>query len=124
MIHISQQNVSARPEEYNEQGFMVVRECQAAAQRLMAANYHPAPVVAHNGAEAEKAELQRFVDPALNILEPITDLHGVIESLLIVVLVDSRHTKSIFAPPLLGAGLCPERVLYAAKRPPQITPQP
>lgn len=61
MLHISQQNIASRPEEYNEQGFVVVRDCQAAAQRLMAANYFPAPVVGHNSAETEKAELQRYV---------------------------------------------------------------
>ncbi|KAJ5239753.1 hypothetical protein N7468_004372 [Penicillium chermesinum] len=61
MMHISQQNVASRPEEYNEEGFVVVRECQAAAQRLMAANYQPAPVVGSSGAETEKAELQRVI---------------------------------------------------------------
>ena len=59
LLHISQQNVDAAPEDYYEEGFVVLRECLAAAQSLMAANYHPCPVTGQGNAETEKAELQR-----------------------------------------------------------------
>jgi len=60
LLHISQQDVPIHPQEAHEEGFVVLRECLAAAQGLMAANYHPAaPVPGHGNAETEKAELQR-----------------------------------------------------------------
>ncbi len=62
LLHISQQQADASPEEYHEEGFTVLRECHAAAQRLLSANYHPCPVTGTGNAETEKAELQRYAD--------------------------------------------------------------
>ncbi|KAJ5095377.1 hypothetical protein NUU61_004733 [Penicillium alfredii] len=61
LLHISQQNVDAAPEDYWDEGFVVLRECLAAAQGLMSANYHPSPVSGQGNAETEKAELQRVI---------------------------------------------------------------
>ncbi|KAJ5594821.1 uncharacterized protein N7459_001029 [Penicillium hispanicum] len=61
LMHIPQQNVDARPDEYYEEGFAVLRECLAAAQNLMAANYHPCPVTGRGNPETERAELQRVI---------------------------------------------------------------
>lgn len=60
LLHISQQQADASPEEYHEEGFTVLRECHTAAQRLLSANYHPCPVTGTGNAETEKAELQRY----------------------------------------------------------------
>lgn len=59
LLHISQQQVNVPPEDFHEEGFAVLRECHAAAQRLLSANYQPCPVSGHDNAETEKAELQR-----------------------------------------------------------------
>lgn len=59
LLHISQQQVAVPPEDYNEEGFVVLRECHTAARNLLSANYHPSPVSGHGNAETEKAELQR-----------------------------------------------------------------
>jgi hypothetical protein len=65
LLHISQQQVEASQEEYWEDGFVVLRESQASAQTLMAANYQPRPVTGQGNAETEKAELQRYTEPEL-----------------------------------------------------------
>lgn len=62
LIHISEQQVTVPPEDYNEEGFVVLRECHAAAQSLLSADYHPYPVSGRGNAETEKAELQRYLD--------------------------------------------------------------
>lgn len=70
LLHISQQQADASPEEYYEDGFTVLRECHAAAQRLLSANYQPCPVTGTGNAETEKAELQRYaaaLSPQLHI---------------------------------------------------------
>lgn len=59
LVHIPQQNVNAQPDEYYEEGFVVLRECLTAAQSLMTAHYHPLAVTEPGNAETEKAELQR-----------------------------------------------------------------
>ncbi|CAL5872458.1 uncharacterized protein PFLUO_LOCUS6722 [Penicillium psychrofluorescens] len=61
LMHIAQQNVQVHPQEAHEEGFVVLRECLAAAQGLMAANYNPAPMSGRASAELEKAELQRVI---------------------------------------------------------------
>ncbi|KAJ5155602.1 hypothetical protein N7492_008405 [Penicillium capsulatum] len=61
LLHIPQQNVQVSAEDYYEEGFAVLRECLAAAQNLMAANYHPCPVTGQGNDETEKAELQRVI---------------------------------------------------------------
>ncbi|KAJ5174402.1 uncharacterized protein N7482_000279 [Penicillium canariense] len=61
LLHISHQQVDAIPEDYYEEGFVVLRECHAAAQRLLSANYQPCPVTGRGNAETEKAELQRVI---------------------------------------------------------------
>jgi hypothetical protein len=65
LLHISQQQVEASQEEYWEDGFVVLRESQASAQTLMAANYQPCPVTGQGNVETEKAELQRYTEPRL-----------------------------------------------------------
>lgn len=60
LLHIPQQNVDVSPEDYYEEGFALLRECLAAAQNLMAANYHPCTMTGQGNAEIEKAELQRY----------------------------------------------------------------
>lgn len=74
LLHISQQQADTSPEEYYEEGFTVLRECHAAAQRLLSANYHPCPVTGTGNAETEKAELQRYT---------FTLRHGAIASIAI-----------------------------------------
>lgn len=59
LLHISQQQVEATPQDLHEEGFIVLRECHNAAQRLVSADYHPLPVNGQGSAETEKAELQR-----------------------------------------------------------------
>lgn len=60
LIHIPQQDVEAPPEDYWEEGYVVIRECLAAAQNLMSSNYSPGHTPGGmNNEEAEKAELQR-----------------------------------------------------------------
>ena len=60
LLHIPQQNVEATPEDYWEEGYVVVRECLAAAQELLASNYTPATVSGQaNSDEAEKVQLQQ-----------------------------------------------------------------
>ncbi|OJJ51593.1 hypothetical protein ASPZODRAFT_138668 [Penicilliopsis zonata CBS 506.65] len=62
LLHISQQKMDVAQEDYWEEGFVVLRESLAAAQKLMASNYTPTPVGnAGNAAEAEKAELRRVI---------------------------------------------------------------
>ncbi|KAJ5891855.1 uncharacterized protein N7473_008083 [Penicillium subrubescens] len=61
LLHISQQQANASPEEHYEEGFSVLRECHAAAQRLLSANYQPCPMTGGGNAETEKAELQRVI---------------------------------------------------------------
>jgi len=59
LLHISQQQVEVSPQDLHEEGFVVLRECHNAAQRLASANYQPCPVNGQGNAETEKAELQR-----------------------------------------------------------------
>lgn len=60
LIHIPQQDVEAHPEDYWEEGYVVIRESLAAAQNLMSSNYSPGqPAGGMSNQEAEKAELQR-----------------------------------------------------------------
>lgn len=62
LIHIPQQNAEAPPEDYWEEGYVVIRESLAAAQNLMSSNYAPSPSALASGANnevAEKAELQQ-----------------------------------------------------------------
>jgi hypothetical protein len=59
LLHISQQQVEAPPQDLYEEGFVVLRECHIAAQSLVSSNYHPCPVSGQANAETEKAELQR-----------------------------------------------------------------
>lgn len=61
LLHIPQQDVEASPEDYWEEGYVVIRECMAAAQNLMSSNYSPGHTAMSgtNTEEAEKAELQR-----------------------------------------------------------------
>ncbi|KAF3387195.1 hypothetical protein F1880_000991 [Penicillium rolfsii] len=61
LLHISQQQANASPEEYYEEGFSVLRECHAAAQSLISANYQPCPMTGGGNPETEKAELQRVI---------------------------------------------------------------
>ncbi|KAI9929044.1 hypothetical protein ASPWEDRAFT_169120 [Aspergillus wentii DTO 134E9] len=62
LIHIPQQNVDASPDEYNEEGFVVMRKCLAESQALLSSNYHPTAVPPQfSNAEAEKAELKRVI---------------------------------------------------------------
>ncbi|KAF7596428.1 hypothetical protein BBP40_001735 [Aspergillus hancockii] len=62
LVHISQQDVPTPAEDWQEQGYVVIRESLAAAQALMASNYTPAiPLAGGNNAEIEKAELQRVI---------------------------------------------------------------
>ncbi|KAJ5211707.1 uncharacterized protein N7498_003353 [Penicillium cinerascens] len=61
LLHISQQQVEATPQDLHEEGFVVLRECHNAAQRLLSADYHPLPVTGQGSAETEKAELQRVI---------------------------------------------------------------
>lgn len=60
LLHIPQQNVDVSPEDYYEEGFVLLRECLAAAQNLMTTNYQPCPMTGQGNAETEKAELQRY----------------------------------------------------------------
>lgn len=61
LLHIPQQNVDASPEDYWEEGFVVIRECLAAAQVLLESNYAPGTVTGQtNSDEAEKVQLQRY----------------------------------------------------------------
>ncbi|EAW09703.1 uncharacterized protein ACLA_039180 [Aspergillus clavatus NRRL 1] len=62
LIHIPQQNVDASPDDVSEEGYAVLRECMAAAQSLLSANYNMNAVPAHSSsAETEKAELRRVI---------------------------------------------------------------
>lgn len=62
LLHIPQQNIDASPEDYWEQGHVLMRECLAAAQALMGSNYTPAIVFGQaSNEEAEKVQLQRYV---------------------------------------------------------------
>ncbi|KAJ6093263.1 hypothetical protein N7486_008552 [Penicillium sp. IBT 16267x] len=61
LLHISQQNVDIHPDDQYEEGYTVLRECHTAAQRLVAANYHPCPVTGQGNAETERVELQRVI---------------------------------------------------------------
>lgn len=62
LLHIPQQNIDASPEDYWEQGHVLMRECLAAAQALMGSNYTPAMVSGQaSNEEAEKVQLQRYV---------------------------------------------------------------
>lgn len=62
LLHIPQQDVDAPPEDYWEEGYVVIRECLAAAQRLMSSNFCPGSSTASspNDQEAEKAEFQGY----------------------------------------------------------------
>lgn len=65
LLHIPQQNVDASPDDYWEEGFVVIRECLSAAQVLLESNYAPGTVSGQaNSVEAEKVQLQRYVFPA------------------------------------------------------------
>lgn len=98
LLHISQQQVNVAPEDYNEEGFAVLRECHAAAQSLLSTNYHPCPVSGHNNAEAEKAELQRYLDgPQQTILQDANSLRETGSSSTAAP-VASKHTRFIFEP--------------------------
>lgn len=60
MLHISEQAVEVHPDDYYEQGFVVLRESLAAGRSLSSANYHPIPMSGKGNDETEKAELQRY----------------------------------------------------------------
>ncbi|KAK5687982.1 hypothetical protein LTS12_028951, partial [Elasticomyces elasticus] len=56
------QNVDASPEDYWEEGFVVIRECLSAAQALLESNYTPGTVSGQaNSDEVEKVQLQRVI---------------------------------------------------------------
>lgn len=66
LMHISQQNVQVPADEFNEEGYKVIRDGLAAAQALMSSNYNPCATPAHAGnVEVEKAELRRYADISL-----------------------------------------------------------
>ncbi|KAJ5749059.1 uncharacterized protein N7511_010755 [Penicillium nucicola] len=65
LLHISQQRMEVCSGEYNEEGYVVLRESLASAQALTSANYQPCPVTGQGNAETEKAELQRYPDPRI-----------------------------------------------------------
>lgn len=100
LLHISQQEVTVLPEDYNEEGFAVLRECHAAAQILLSANYHPCPVSGHGNAETEKAELQRWVarQSASNTIQQETNRPPSTESSLTAAPAASKHTRSTSEP--------------------------
>ncbi|PYH40439.1 uncharacterized protein BP01DRAFT_387358 [Aspergillus saccharolyticus JOP 1030-1] len=61
LMHITQQSVQAPSDDYNEEGYKVIRDGLAAAQALMSSTYNPCATPAHNNAEIEKAELRRVI---------------------------------------------------------------
>lgn len=64
LLHVPQQDVEASPEDYWEEGYVVIRECLAAAQALLASNYTPGTVSGlANSDEVEKVQLQQYVSP-------------------------------------------------------------
>lgn len=69
LLHIPQQAVDVPPEDYWEEGYVMIRECLASAQRLMGSNYSPSQCAAgqRNDDEAEKVEFQRY----LSIVHPV-----------------------------------------------------
>ncbi|KAJ5887969.1 hypothetical protein N7495_008010 [Penicillium taxi] len=61
LLHISQQSATASADEYNEEGFVLLRECHASAQRLASTNYRNCPLTGQRNASTEKTELQRVI---------------------------------------------------------------
>lgn len=61
LLHIFEQQISIPQEDYNEEGFVVLRQCHTAAQQLLSSDYQPCPVSGNGDAETEKAELQRYL---------------------------------------------------------------
>ncbi|BDD56977.1 hypothetical protein MPDQ_002869 [Monascus purpureus] len=61
LVHISQQSTPVPQEEYYEEGYVVMRECLAAAQSLMSSNYNPHPMPGNGDEESEKMQLQRVI---------------------------------------------------------------
>ncbi|KAJ5293908.1 hypothetical protein PENANT_c009G00221 [Penicillium antarcticum] len=61
LLHISQQRMEVCQAEYNEEGYVVLRESLASAQNLASANYQPCPVTGQGNVETEKAELRRVI---------------------------------------------------------------
>jgi len=64
LLHICEETIPSPPEEYFEEGHVIMRECHTAAQALMESNYTPAAVPSNaSNEEAERAELQRYFYP-------------------------------------------------------------
>ncbi|KAL5333864.1 hypothetical protein BJX70DRAFT_44049 [Aspergillus crustosus] len=62
LLHISQLNVSALPEDQGEECYRVLKECLAAASALMSSSYSPSPPPANaSSEEAEKMQLRRVI---------------------------------------------------------------
>jgi hypothetical protein len=102
LLHISQQRMEVCQAEYNEEGYVVLRECLASAQSLTSANYQPCPVTGQGNMETEKAELQRYTEPYLN--QGSQDSHNLrlTNFALGRVIVDTRFT---YEPPQPDDGL-------------------
>ncbi|GAD99015.1 conserved hypothetical protein [Paecilomyces variotii No. 5] len=60
-LHISQQRMEVPAQEQSEEGFVVMRECINAAQRLLSSQYNLASIQNGGDPEAQKVQLQRVI---------------------------------------------------------------
>jgi hypothetical protein len=59
-LHISEHTMGVPLGDTTQEGYRVLAQCQAAAQRLLMANYVQTPVYSHGGdLEMEKAQLRQ-----------------------------------------------------------------
>ncbi|KAL1964062.1 hypothetical protein VTN77DRAFT_7480 [Rasamsonia byssochlamydoides] len=60
-IHISEQTMHMPLGDMNDEGYRVLQESHAAAQRLLASNYNPVSIQGHGDEETRKAQLRRII---------------------------------------------------------------
>jgi len=77
-FHVAQHQVQPSQEEYWEEGYVVMRQCAAESQAILATHFNPGTVQGVNGdGEQERMQLQRFVFLSIARLwqRPYTHLH-------------------------------------------------
>jgi hypothetical protein len=74
-FHISQHQMEPTQEEYWEEGYVVMRQCAAESQAILATHFNPGFIQGdHGDGEHERMQLQRFVliSPIACYLEDVT----------------------------------------------------
>jgi hypothetical protein len=98
-FHIAQHRMEPAPEEYWEEGYVVMRQCAAESQAILATHFNPGSIQGAAGdGEIERMQLQRFVSLSSLACSKASLLTAICHPGLssTQALVDSKRIRSIF----------------------------